>query len=474
MTVGEKIQHHRKLRGLSQEELGQRLLVSRQTISLWENDQTLPTIDNLIRLKEIFGVSVDELLCEHTQEKTTPEPQYRERYTCTFSFEEMAQMEKEILRPDRIRVILLPILCALLAIVFFVADAPPFISGSIVGLVFFYTIWMLRGIKQYRTAWRKSQGRVVGAEYIYDVYDGYFHLQVYQNGSQRSAQWVPFSEIENVRCIGSVIMFQAFGQLFLMREIAIREDSLLRVVLANPAVKQIGKPKRDKRQIWSIALFVATLLSLHAALIGVAVLSETNKMFVENTWVFFLFLPIPVASIVLGYALKARGYKWKKNVIAGFIVAVLMVIYGCFTFIFSGMYDHSDAYISTIESYTHIDLPRHSHISTMRWPDEEQSGRQGHIYYSCEIYFDEAEAEQFEASLDKDVRWRAELKNEMVGLLSSWYSYVDGAYVSLYNVHENKFNTVPSTNGTYRFLSLFYDPKQNVMYVVEYDIDYVK
>lgn len=67
MTVGQTIQEHRKKKGLSQEELGQQLLVSRQTVSLWETDQTLPTIDNLIRLREIFGISVDELLGLQTE-----------------------------------------------------------------------------------------------------------------------------------------------------------------------------------------------------------------------------------------------------------------------------------------------------------------------------------------------------------------------------------------------------------------------
>lgn len=62
MTVGEKIQIFRKKLGMSQEELGQKLLVSRQTVSLWEKDQTVPTLDNLMRLKEIFGVSIDEIL----------------------------------------------------------------------------------------------------------------------------------------------------------------------------------------------------------------------------------------------------------------------------------------------------------------------------------------------------------------------------------------------------------------------------
>ena len=62
MSIGENIQHYRKERNLSQEELGQKLLVSRQTVSLWETDQTVPTLENLMRLKEIFGVSIDELL----------------------------------------------------------------------------------------------------------------------------------------------------------------------------------------------------------------------------------------------------------------------------------------------------------------------------------------------------------------------------------------------------------------------------
>ena len=64
MTVGEKIQYYRKKIGLSQEELGQKMLVSRQTVSLWEMDKTLPTVDNLIRLKEIFSVSIDDILSE--------------------------------------------------------------------------------------------------------------------------------------------------------------------------------------------------------------------------------------------------------------------------------------------------------------------------------------------------------------------------------------------------------------------------
>ena len=78
MTVGERLQQYRKNLGLSQEELGQRLFVSRQTVSQWETDQTLPTVDNLMRLKELFGVSVDTILCGDAPE-ATGKPRMRTR-----------------------------------------------------------------------------------------------------------------------------------------------------------------------------------------------------------------------------------------------------------------------------------------------------------------------------------------------------------------------------------------------------------
>ena len=62
MSLGDKIRFYRKKKGLMQSELGDFLFVTRQTVSLWEKGQTVPSIDNLIRLSEIFGVSIDHLV----------------------------------------------------------------------------------------------------------------------------------------------------------------------------------------------------------------------------------------------------------------------------------------------------------------------------------------------------------------------------------------------------------------------------
>ena len=62
MTIGERLLKLRKERNLSQEELGNILDVSRQTISKWETDQTTPDFDKIVPLCEYYGITSDELL----------------------------------------------------------------------------------------------------------------------------------------------------------------------------------------------------------------------------------------------------------------------------------------------------------------------------------------------------------------------------------------------------------------------------
>ena len=61
MQIGKIISLSRKRKGISQEELAIRLDVSRQSVSLWETDQTIPTLDKLLALSEILEISMDEL-----------------------------------------------------------------------------------------------------------------------------------------------------------------------------------------------------------------------------------------------------------------------------------------------------------------------------------------------------------------------------------------------------------------------------
>ena len=62
MELGKQIKKHRQEAHLSQEELANRVYVSRQTISNWENDKSYPDVNSLVLLSEIFQISLDKLI----------------------------------------------------------------------------------------------------------------------------------------------------------------------------------------------------------------------------------------------------------------------------------------------------------------------------------------------------------------------------------------------------------------------------
>lgn len=62
MELGKQIKKHRQEVQLSQEKLADRVCVSRQTISNWENDKSYPDVNSLVLLSEIFQISLDNLI----------------------------------------------------------------------------------------------------------------------------------------------------------------------------------------------------------------------------------------------------------------------------------------------------------------------------------------------------------------------------------------------------------------------------
>lgn len=68
MTTGEKLAALRRKKGLTQEELSDLLMVSRQSVSRWEMDAAFPETDKLIKLSKLFECSIDFLLNDKIQE----------------------------------------------------------------------------------------------------------------------------------------------------------------------------------------------------------------------------------------------------------------------------------------------------------------------------------------------------------------------------------------------------------------------
>lgn len=68
MILADKIMKLRKQNGWSQEDLAEKMDVSRQSVSKWESAQSIPDIDKLLKLSQLFGVSTDYLLKDEVEE----------------------------------------------------------------------------------------------------------------------------------------------------------------------------------------------------------------------------------------------------------------------------------------------------------------------------------------------------------------------------------------------------------------------
>lgn len=89
MNLGEKLFELRKSKNLSQEEVAEKLNVTRQTVSKWETNQSTPDFDKIIPLCDLFEISTDELLRGKKSEEVNEEKQ-----------EENAEPEKVMTRSE--------------------------------------------------------------------------------------------------------------------------------------------------------------------------------------------------------------------------------------------------------------------------------------------------------------------------------------------------------------------------------------
>lgn len=100
MTLGEKIYKLRTEQGLSQETFGEKLGVSRQSVSKWETDQSVPELDKIVAISELFKVSTDCLLKESKTVAETLKDARSTMENAQSTTEEKTQREDGFLRVE--------------------------------------------------------------------------------------------------------------------------------------------------------------------------------------------------------------------------------------------------------------------------------------------------------------------------------------------------------------------------------------
>lgn len=474
MTTADKIQYYRKKLGLSQEELGQMLLVSRQTVSLWENGQTAPTIDNLIRLKDIFGVSVDELLgCEseatddNKEEQNAPEP--IESYSMSFYKNELDKIYKYILKLTFKKPLISLIVLAALLAVYISTDVPDVLVGLIVGILVIFAVSVLKQFLSHRKVWKDSIVKVAESRYEYRVYGDYFTVDIIRNQELVRTEKINFSDIHKVHDLDAekYVLLNINNQLYILRKTDLAKNSAFYMALYNSS----KLPDKKAVRKLTVAANIFSVLSIAAVVIlGVV---QFEDFVLENPWICWLALPFPVVCTVLGFILKSKGYTYKKNVIIGIITTALLCMSCSFNY-FLGDMDYVYDPVEYFTEATRIALPEEILDEyTVYFEDDTQPGTGGYIYSTSRIVFDEYYTEYFENSFKHDSRWLYSLPEELEEIVSP-LDFDEGHKTAdkmmLYNEQTGEFNTLPESDEYYgMFMAAFYHSDENMLELFEYE-----
>jgi len=470
MTVGQRIQEHRKKNGLSQEELGQRLLVSRQTVSLWEKDQTLPTVDNLLLLKEIFGISVDELLgADEKKEEAGETNPPLESWEITYRREPLAEMSRRYIWLRLVLGIALVLLglSLLLDRYLFVTDR---VFGAALLLISALLFWNLGSVLKRK---KKRVRLLPGNRLTLALYEEEMYAVFFRGGKKEWEGRILYGELERVQKDGAFYLMYHSGREYLIPVSLFEKgeyDPETRLEALLKKLEDQSKRKKPKGLLRAVSLVLCGLTYLtYFVLEGASVfLLAADDPHAALAWTMIPATVIPAGSLIIGICLLCKNKKGLHNVIVG---AVVLCAALRFCAVMPGTIKWHERQRAAAEEEL-VDLgvelpPIESIVQTY----EGGGFVDGVAHFSTQnVQFKVKESIEFELGLPGDPAWMTELPAELLPISVGTMEF---DYLSIYNITTGEFNTLPAESGTYQFLRVAYRAGGGVLdqYAIEYTAD---
>ena len=187
-------------------------------------------------------------------------------------------------------------------------------------------------------------------------------------------------------------------------------------------------------------LFILTIGSLWGALWSYSLIDELNPQhafnFLKNTWIFWCWLPIPIASIVLGFKYKNKGINCTKNIDAN--------------------------------------IPNNGELEIHNWGTYLDDDKKE--YSIINVYYDKEDVSDLVSSIENSENWilSTKIKSELKILLPSQYRAKEDLYYSVYNKTTNEYNTIPNESGVYEVYAMRYDKTKKELTIHKYKLMYNK
>lgn len=485
MTIGDKIQYYRKQKGLSQEELGQLLTVSRQTVSQWETGQTSPTVDNLMRLKEVLGVSVDALLSsgEEAQGEALQENPPLERYETRMNPAEAKELVSRIAAPrkrERISHIAIIALAIVFSILFFgVVLEESTLSLFVLAFLVVFEIYSTVDHRKHLAKFAKMEKHFTNTVIVFSLYEDHLIVSERENGKEISARLLQYGDLQNASELnGFYVLYTENGPLRLRGSLVApgsRMDGLFREVCTRSDREYLNR----KQHIF----FLLSAVLSQASMCGTCIFATYPYTIYPRPWVMALgALPgvaVTVGSLIWSlYWLKKGKTPLKSNLMnrIGFVVlAVSLGVCGYWNAV--EFYENPEnqaviaalSYLEEVEQQTGLDFPTPTDAMIDIFPPSEDTFFISKVSAYC--FKNGALIDLLRTQKDgKDV-WKgseALLEDESFSYLYIGDDFMDR--YAYYNAGEGVWNTI-TEQGKYLLFYYDHDEVTVYIYVVEFPDD---
>lgn len=414
MTVGERLQKYRKQHNLSQEDLAKQLFVTRQTISLWETDQTLPTIDNLVRLKDILEVSIDDILTE-PQDKPEEENLPLESYEFKYS----KPIFKSVFKTINVKCfwahLAITFLLILNTVRTFLVVTDDISKGLYWGFSVIAVIFFIRYIIGITKVWNISKSNVLKNEYKYDVFDSCIRVTVTNGDKTLIVRTITPESVSRCWSTKDLYIFEHQKTVYCMKKHCLDSNSHLHLFF--------HKGKKSKKKNVAFGILLVLLLAVCICLPFIQ-----NNDYVNIT--------------------QSIGDKDQKSTVAAL------------------------EYINEIEKTVDVEFPQSVIVANSETFVGETTFRDEIYYNVIELKISDYDAYKFEKSIENDERWRDFLSQSFDDILPRGYNDAESDYKLFYNATSDEYNKIPVADNKYEFWYLSYYDKDNYFVIVNYTITY--
>lgn len=239
-------------------------------------------------------------------------------------------------------------------------------------------------------------------------------------------------------------------------------------------IKQCHHPDFIRKGM--IILFIITIASLWGALYSLLLIGKVIPQhgfnFTKNTWVFWCWLPIPIISVMLGFKYKKMGIKCTKNIVGGFIIGLLLLIYGSFCMLPTFSQDYSK--IDTYRDIINAKIPENGDLEIQEWNTYFDADKTEYVLINA--YYDREDVQELVKSIENNETWilSTNLKSELKIFIPSDLYLDSDSYFSIYNKTINQYNIVPEKDGDYEIYVMKYDKSDKKLEIHKFKYNYKK